>query len=221
MPRSAPGPVTASPSSSTRPLVGAVEAGDDPQQRRLAAARRAQDGDEVVVGDPQRHGLERRVGSAPTRAGGKCGTRLDDELAHVPPARAQTGQRARPRPEPVEGRPRLAVVRQLATGLDAPPRPSSEAPGNSVRLSALNRKSETRPITPMTMMPKMIWPGAEQRLAVGDHVADAGGGADQLGDDDVGPRPAEHQAQDLGDLGRAGRASARGATMPQSRAPSV
>src|ERR1041385_3131304 len=37
----------------------------------------------------------------------------------------------------------------------------------------------------------------EQRLAVGDHVTDAARGADQLGDDDVGPRPAEDQAQAL------------------------
>ena len=44
--------------------------------------------------------------------------------------------------------------------------------------------------------------GRQQRLAVGDHVADAARGADQLGDDDVGPGPAEHHAQHLGDLGR-------------------
>src|SRR4029453_7114829 len=30
--------------------------------------------------------------------------------------------------------------------------------GNSQALKALNRKSDTRPISPMTMMPKMIWP---------------------------------------------------------------
>ena len=30
--------------------------------------------------------------------------------------------------------------------------------GNSERLAALNRKSETNPIRPMTMMPKMICP---------------------------------------------------------------
>src|SRR5262249_6482275 len=30
--------------------------------------------------------------------------------------------------------------------------------GNSQALKALNRKSEMRPIRPMTMMPKMIWP---------------------------------------------------------------
>jgi len=32
--------------------------------------------------------------------------------------------------------------------------------GNSARFSALKAKSETRPMTPMTMMPKMIWPVA-------------------------------------------------------------
>ena len=32
--------------------------------------------------------------------------------------------------------------------------------GNSRRLPHLNRKSEIRPITPITMMPKMIWPVA-------------------------------------------------------------
>src|SRR5436305_3173365 len=47
--------------------------------------------------------------------------------------------------------------------------------------------------------------GVEQRLAVGDHVADAAGGADELGHDDVGPRPAQHQAQRLGDDGRTRR----------------
>ncbi|MEY9178657.1 hypothetical protein ABIA41_000092 [Bradyrhizobium sp. USDA 313] len=30
--------------------------------------------------------------------------------------------------------------------------------GNSQALNALNRKSEIRPIRPITMMPKMIWP---------------------------------------------------------------
>ena len=44
--------------------------------------------------------------------------------------------------------------------------------------------------------------GVQQRLRVGDHVADAGRRADQLGDDHVGPRPAEHEAQRLRDLRR-------------------
>ena len=47
----------------------------------------------------------------------------------------------------------------------------------------------------------MIWPVLEQRLAVGDHVANARGRADQLGDDDIGPGPAQHQPQDFRDLG--------------------
>src|SRR5690606_22628281 len=45
-------------------------------------------------------------------------------------------------------------------------------------------------------------PGIEQALAVHDHVADAALGTDQLGDDDIGPGPAEHEAQDLGNLRR-------------------
>ena len=58
---------------------------------------------------------------------------------------------------------------------------------------------------PMTMMPKIIWPVARSAWRVDDHVADAGGRADELGDDDVGPGPAEHEAQDLGDLRRVRR----------------
>src|SRR5882672_10473576 len=34
----------------------------------------------------------------------------------------------------------------------------------------------------------------EEGLAVRDHVSDAAGGPDQLGHDDIGPRPAEDQA---------------------------
>ena len=47
--------------------------------------------------------------------------------------------------------------------------------------------------------------GVQQRLAVGDHVADARGRADQLGHDHVGPGPAQHQAQRLGDARRGAR----------------
>ena len=54
-----------------------VEAGDDAQQRALAAARRAEDGDEVVLGDlevgrAQRHG---RRAAAP--APGSCASRRE------------------------------------------------------------------------------------------------------------------------------------------------
>ena len=44
--------------------------------------------------------------------------------------------------------------------------------------------------------------GREQRLAVDDHVTDAGRRADQFGDDHIGPGPAQHEAQNLGDVGR-------------------
>src|SRR6266852_6068218 len=37
----------------------------------------------------------------------------------------------------------------------------------------------------------------EQGLAVRDHVPDAAGGPDQLGYDDIGPRPPENQTQRL------------------------
>ena len=42
-----------------RPASGSVEAGDLPQQRRLAAARRAEDRDELAVVDVERHVVER------------------------------------------------------------------------------------------------------------------------------------------------------------------
>ena len=62
---------------------GAVEAGNDAQQRRLAAAGGAEDGDEIVVGDAERDRLQRagRLGAAPGR-GKRAGDALDCELAH-------------------------------------------------------------------------------------------------------------------------------------------
>ncbi|OBQ31497.1 MAG: hypothetical protein AN485_23860, partial [Anabaena sp. MDT14b] len=47
--------------------------------------------------------------------------------------------------------------------------------------------------------------GVQQRLAVGDHVPNARGRADQFGHDHIGPGPAQHQSQNLGDLGRGTR----------------
>src|SRR5438034_3062772 len=55
---------------------------------------------------------------------------------------------------------------------------------------------------PYTTLFRSHLAGVEQPLAVHDHVADAAGRADQLGDDHVGPCPAEHQAQGFGDLDR-------------------
>src|SRR4051794_28366007 len=54
---------------------------------------------------------------------------------------------------------RIAVARGKGAGdLVDPQRRHASLHGNSQALKALNRKSEMRPIRPMTMMPKMIWP---------------------------------------------------------------
>ena len=165
MPRSAPGPRHRARRRAARARrVGRVEPGDDAQQRRLAAAGRAEDGDEVVVARP-------RASSAPARASARRRARrestrddaLDDELAH---ARLHGKQPAVDRLEQEVG--------------DQPDHADDDDAEDDLA-------------------------GGEQRLAVDDHVADAGGRADQLGDDHVGPGPAEHEAQDLGDLRRSGR----------------
>jgi hypothetical protein len=95
-----------------------VEAGDDAQQRGLAATRGAEDGDEIALAHRQVDGRQRlhRIAAAHAREGARDA--LDDDAAHI--------------------------VLQ----------------GNSFWFTALNRKSEIRPMTPMTMMPKIIWPVA-------------------------------------------------------------
>ena len=93
-----------------------VKPGDDPEQRGFSAARRAEDGDEVVVAD------------------------------------AEIGRFQRPRR-------RIALARREgARDLIDPQLGHANLHGNSQALKALNRKSDTRPIRPMTMMPKMICP---------------------------------------------------------------
>src|SRR5216683_3970653 len=53
----------------------------------------------------------------------------------------------------------MALVRREGTGgLIDLQRSHASFQGNSHALKALKRKSDTRPINPMTMMPKMIWP---------------------------------------------------------------
>ena len=58
MPRSAPGPNTSLPSSSTRPLGRRGQAADDMQQRGLAAAGRADNADQFADADCQRSRLQ-------------------------------------------------------------------------------------------------------------------------------------------------------------------
>ena len=116
MPRSAPGPVTSSAIEHDAAAGRPVKAGDDAQQRGFSAARRAEDGDEVVVADVEVGRLQRpRRRTALARREGARDL-IDLQLGHA------------------------------------------SFHGNSQALNALNRKSDTRPISPMTMMPKMIWP---------------------------------------------------------------
>src|SRR5882724_1895060 len=93
-----------------------VKPGDDTEQRGFSTARRAEDGDEVIVADAEIgrfQGPRRRIALA-RREGAR--DLIDLQLGHA------------------------------------------NFHGNSQALKALNRKSDTRPIRPMTMMPKMIWP---------------------------------------------------------------
>ena len=118
MPRSGPGCATGRAVEQDTAGARPIEPGDQPQQRRLAATGRSQDGDEVVVGDGEVGRLQRARRRAAAHAGKNARDALDLELAH---ARLQ---------------------------------------GNRRRFPHLNRKSEISPITPITMMPKMIWPVA-------------------------------------------------------------
>ena len=179
MPRSAPGRATGWPSSSTGRW-SAVQARDDAEQGRLAAARRPEDADEVVVCTARSVGSSARVG-APSRTPGNV---RGDASAM-----------------------RLGML-------------SATGPREQPRFAHLNSRSESRPMTPMHDDAEDDLAGVEQRLAVGDHVADAARRADQLGDDHVGPGPAEHEAQRLGDL-RRGAGSMTRRTMPPASAPSV
>ena len=119
-----------------------VEPGDDAQQRRLPAAGRAEDGDEIVCRHGQIRRLERlhRLATAPAWKDAR--NILDEEL----------GGRGLARRAPLSARAKLGV----ALGQES----HANRHGNRTRFTALNRKSDTRPMRPMTMMPKMIWPVA-------------------------------------------------------------
>jgi hypothetical protein len=145
-----------------------VQPGHDAQQRALAAAAGAEDGDEVVLGHVEVGGLQRlgRRGASPAGEG------LGDVADH-------------------------GVHLQLAHG-------------NRCWLPFLEGEVACQADQADHDDAEDDLVGRQQRLAVGDHVADAAGGADQLGHDDVGPGPAEHHAQGLGDLrARTGQQHAR------------
>ena len=115
MPRSAPGPRTGSPSSSTSPCVGV----SSPATMRSSVDLPQPEGPSTVM----------KSLSATSRSVG-CS-------ASVGAPRFTPGK-VRPTPR----------MRQAA---------HSEAQRNSARLARLKARSETSPITPMVMMPKMIW----------------------------------------------------------------
>ena len=83
MPRSGPGPISGCRRAARGPVVGGVEPGDDAQQRGLAAAGRAEDGDEVVVADREVGRLERAGRGAAAHGGEDARDVLDLELAHA------------------------------------------------------------------------------------------------------------------------------------------
>ena len=94
-----------------------IQAGDDAQERRLAAARWAQNADEVVVLDFEVGALERSRRRAAAHTREHPAHRLDPQKAH----------------------------------------------GQSLWFIHLKTRSDTRPITPMQTMPKIIWPVSSSR----------------------------------------------------------
>src|SRR5512147_42274 len=158
MPRSAPGPVTRAPSSSTHPEVGVSR----PATMRSSVDLPHPEGPRIVMKSLSATvivvGCNATVGGPPRTPGN---VRLTASIASL-----LTSRRC-PRKEP-QVRPLEQEVRHEPDHAD-----DDDAEDDLA--------------------------GVEQRLAVGDHVADAAGGADQLGDDHVGPRPPQHEPQRLGD----------------------
>jgi hypothetical protein len=70
----------------------------------------------------------------------------------------------------------------------------STAQGKSLLFSAVNRKSVRSPISQIIMISDDHLPGADQSLAVLDHVVDSTGCAGQLRHNPASPGPAEHEA---------------------------
>src|SRR5215468_7291467 len=157
MPRSAPGPVTGSPSRSTRPLVG---------RSSPATMRRS-------VDFPQPDGPRRQMKS-------------------LSETRSDVGSMARVgEPPRTPGKVRLtSSIARVGTRAG-----SGEAPREQPLVQDLEAIVGDEPDHADDHDAEDDLPRVEQRLAVGDHVADATRGSDQLGHDDVGPRPAEDQPE--------------------------
>src|ERR671933_143726 len=181
MPRSAPGPRTSRPSRSTRPAVGRSRPAtmrrsvDFPQPDGPRMAMKSFSASVSVVGS------RARTGAAPRTPGKTRDTPWTCSLAGA------------------AGRVPRGASRGPAG--DAPAR-SREPPWKEALVDGLEREVRDEPDHADDDDPEDDLPRGEQRLALDDHVADARRGSDHLRHDDVGPGPAEHEAQDLGDIRR-------------------
>src|SRR6266849_5813010 len=166
MPRSAPGPATGAPSSSTRPVVG----------RSSPATMRSS------VDLPQPDGPSRQMKS-------------------LSATQSEVGSMARVGGPPrTPGKVRLtSSMKRVGTLLSR----SGQAPGKQPLVQGLEKIVRDEPDHADDHDAEDDLARVEQGLAVRDHVSDAAGGPDQLGHDDVGPRPAENQTQRFGDVRRA------------------
>ena len=132
-----------------------VFAHGEPWEQRVRlkhhAAIRAWARDFVAVQDDAAAGRPVEPGDDPQQRGFSAAGRAEDG-DEVVVADAESGRLQRPRR-------RVALARGEGAGdlIDLQLGHASFH-GNSQALKALNRKSETSPISPMTMMPKMIWP---------------------------------------------------------------
>src|SRR6266542_6152503 len=75
---------------------------------------------------------------------------------------------------------------------------SGEAPGKQPMVQGLEDVVGGEPDDPDHHDAEDDLARVEESLAVRDHVPDPAGGPDELGHDDVRPRPAEHETQRLG-----------------------
>ena len=141
MPRSAPGAATGVPSSTTRPVVGVSR----PATMRSSVDLPQPEGPRIVMKslscDRERGRLQRHGGGAAAHAGKRPADAFDRELAHSDPGSARV--------------PPEVMVRALGRRTGGA---HARLHGNSRWFAHLNRKSEMSPITPITMMPKMICP---------------------------------------------------------------
>jgi hypothetical protein len=72
-----------------------VEPGEQAQERRLAGAARAEDGEHLAVGDPEREPLQRRRVSLGRRMHAEHVLQLDRRHAHAAASAARAGERPR------------------------------------------------------------------------------------------------------------------------------